>query len=70
MMCEWTVQFITSLNGTDAHKTQEDSLTLHRESLAARFWFPVRQKIDEPQAKQLEFVPCGQTLQDEDNSRS
>ena len=46
--------------GQDAHKTQEDSLTLHRESLAARFWFLVRQKIDEPQAEQLEFVPCGQ----------
>ena len=29
----------------------------------------VRQEIDAPQAEQLEFVPCGQVLQDEDNSR-
>ena len=30
----------------------------------------MRQEIDGPQAEQLESVPCGQTLQDEDNSRS
>ena len=29
----------------------------------------LRQEIDGPQAKQLQFVPCGQILQDEDNSR-
>ena len=29
----------------------------------------MRQEVDGPQAKQLEFVPCGQILQDEDNSR-
>ena len=29
----------------------------------------VRQEIDGLQAEQLEFVPCGQILQDEDNGR-
>ena len=32
-------------------------------------WVRVRQEIDGPQAEHLEFVPCGQILQDEDNSR-
>ena len=30
----------------------------------------VRQEIDELQAEQLEFVPCRQVLQDEDNINS
>ena len=30
----------------------------------------VRQEVDELQAEQLEFVPCRQVLQDEDNSNS
>ena len=30
----------------------------------------MRQEIDVPRAEQLEFVPCGQILQDENNSRS
>ena len=29
---------------------------------------PLRQEIDGPQAEQLELVPCGQILQDEDDS--
>ena len=29
----------------------------------------MRQELDGPQAEQLEFVPCGQILQDEDSSR-
>ena len=31
------------------------------------FWVRVRQEIDGPQAEQLEFAPCEQTLQNEDN---
>ena len=30
----------------------------------------LRQETDGPQAEQLESVPCGQILQDEDESRS
>ena len=30
----------------------------------------LRQETDGPQAEQLEFVPCGQILQDKDNTRS
>ena len=30
---------------------------------------PLRQETEEPHTEQLESVPCGQTLQDEDNSR-
>ena len=29
----------------------------------------IRQDIDGPQAEELEFVPCGEILQEEDNSR-
>ena len=29
----------------------------------------LRQETEEPHTEQLESVPCGQTLQDEDNSR-
>ena len=29
----------------------------------------LRQQTDGPQAEQLEFVPCGQILQDKDNSQ-
>ena len=30
---------------------------------------PLRPETEEPHMEQLESVPCGQTLQDEDNSR-
>ena len=30
---------------------------------------PLRQETEEPHREQLESVSCGQTLQDEDNSR-
>ena len=30
----------------------------------------LRQEIDGPQAEQLEFVPCGQILQDEEKEKS
>ena len=45
-----------------------DLLTFFQELLFLRHFFSippeVRQEIDEPQAEQLELVPCGQILQD------
>ena len=55
---------VSKLISTEVHSTDEK----RRFQLQVRVDF-LRQEIDGPQAGRVELVSCGQTLQDEDNSR-